>query len=155
MNKYGEFQNPEGYTLIKVRDDHSGLIGTIAIYEFTLDYLEPLTFCYPDGGKIQPDQHLAETDLGSVPRWIQPLIPKDRFLLSFLMHDSGYKHHGLYVAGKGGGKFMFQPMTRQQVDELLRQWVGAEGGNWLQRSLIYRAVRLGGGSPWRQASAKP
>ena len=62
--RFGVFLNPRGYTLVKV-GDKKGLLFRTALYEFTLNSLTPLTFKCPDGAMIQPDRHLAETDLGS------------------------------------------------------------------------------------------
>jgi hypothetical protein len=155
MNKFGHFENTpkprggdRGYRLDKIRDDPYLKVFTKTIYEFTLDPILPLTFHATDGTRIQPDRHLAETDKGSVPLSLQIFIPKDRFLFSFLMHDSGYKHGGLYVARKGSQEFKFEPMSRLDLDTWLKMMVGAENGNLVQRSAIYNGVRLGGWASW-------
>jgi len=147
--KFGHFENAiDGYKLPKIRDKWRFGIFPKAIYEFTLDEDDPLTFVDTDGTRIQPDRHLAETDMGSVPWLAQLAIPKDRFLLSFLFHDSAYKHHGLYFAVAGSDLFVFVPLSRKEVDDLLRQMCGAEGAWYQTRAAVYSAVRVGGWASW-------
>jgi len=148
MKKFGHFDNDRGYRLDKIRDDPYLWIFTKAMYEFTLDPDKPLTYVTPNGTRLQPDRHLAETDMGSIPLTLQIFIPKDRFLKSFMFHDSGYNHGGLYMAPVGSNQFVFAPMSRSEVDNLLWFMVGAENGNIAQRAVIYRGVRLGGWASW-------
>lgn len=152
QRKYGAFLNPQGYNLRKIRDDRYFYFFSKAIYEFTLDTQAPLTFRMPDGVRIQPDRHLAETDMGSIPKVAQLFIPKDRFLLGFLFHDSGYKHHGLYFCQPREDRFEFRACSQWEIDHLLWRMIGADKGNAAQRQSVYRAVRTFGGSAWRKHS---
>lgn len=150
--KYGYFENAiHGYDLSKIpgSDRRKWLIFTDCDYTFTLNLEKPLTFHYPDGIRVQPDRHEGEiTNMGSVPAPLQLVIPKDRFLLSFCFHDSGYKHHGLYVSFAPGDPFAFVQMNQGEVDQFLWQGVAAEGGNSFQRQVVYRAVRAWGWASW-------
>lgn len=150
--RYGFFENPQGYEAPKLRDERYLFFFSKTIYEFTLKPDAPLTFHHPDGSRIQPDRHEMETDLGSIPLTAQIFIPKDRFLLSFFFHDSGYKHHGLWFSQPGQEVFTFRLCTQWEIDNLLWRMVGAEGGNAFQRQSIYRSVRLLGEIAWNKHS---
>ncbi len=97
-------ENPQGYTLPKVDSKRrlGGLLASKAIYEYTMDLQAPLTFIDKDGRFRQPDRHLERTDLGSQPPIVQLFIPKDRYLLSVIFHDSAYAHHWTWIKGKDG-----------------------------------------------------
>jgi len=141
--------NKNGYDLDKIRDDKYLLgLTTKAIYEFRLKKSKPMTLILADGTRVQPDRHLAETDMGSIPLSLQFFFPKDRFLLSYILHDSGYHHHGLYVKKPGRKVYRFTPMTKGEIDELLRISIEAEGGGIVRRNIIYRAVQAGGFIGW-------
>ena len=147
----GKFINKMGYTLTKRKSERHALLFHKAIYEFYLRKSKPLTFELPDGTKIRPDKHLAETDMGSTPMSLQLLFPKDEFLLSYIFHDSGYNHHGLYFKGPKAHVYGFKPMTREDVDKLcLLRMIEVEGGGVIKRNMIYRIVRMCGGSPWKK-----
>ena len=144
------FINRQGYELDKVRSERYMLIFPKAIYEFNLDEREPLTLVLDTGYMMQPDRHMAETDMGSIPVPLQPLFPKDEFLLSYLFHDSGYKHGGLYVRKPGDADYVFNVMSRDDIDKLLRFMIKTEGGGAIKRALIYRAVRIGGSGSFKK-----
>jgi len=148
--QFGWFENPRGFRRDKLRNQRYLLLFHKAVYEFTLDSVAPLTFHLPSGVRIQPDRHLAETDMGSTPASLQLFVPKDRFLLSYLFHDSAYHHGGLYMAYPPySDEFNFQPMSQFEADCLLRTMVRAEGASAVGAALIYRAVRLGGWASYR------
>jgi len=150
----GAFINPRGYALDKVKNVKRLGIFPKAIYEFRLKKNAPLTFEMPDGTRYRPDQHLAETDMGSTPASLQLFLPKDEFLLSYIFHDSGYHHHGLYKKGPHGHTYVFHDMSRKDVDKLcLRRMIKVEGGGRIKVGLIYRLVRLCGGGPWKAGHA--
>lgn len=140
----GEWFNPGGYKLVKIADKRVFLWITKAIYEFTLDEHNPLTFLHPGVGFIQPDRHV-KTDMGSIPVPLQVFWPKDRFLLSYLLHDSAYRHGGLYFSDERYRGYSFVKMEREEVDDLLRYTIKAEGGSRFTRNMIWRGVRIGGG----------
>ena len=144
------FINTQGYKLDKIRNERYMLIFSKAIYEFNLDARAPLTFVLDTGVMLQPDKHLAETDMGSIPLSLQVFFPKDEFLLSYIFHDSGYKHGGLYVRKVGDGGYRFEAMSREDIDGLLRMMIKAEGGGAIKRAMIYNAVRLGGSKSFKK-----
>lgn len=143
---------------------------TKSLYEYTADKFDPLTFITPFELHIQPDKHFPH-DMGSVPAFAQILFPKDRFLASYLFHDSGYDHKGLWfrnVAGLSAApsdwaflppaifqadrdQFAFVPLARDCLDQMLRHWTGAQGALATERQAIYAAVRAGGGPDWKIA----
>jgi hypothetical protein len=140
------FLNREGYTLRKTGDVPYLYVLRKAVYDFRLSVVHPLT--YDDGTRlIQPDRHFV-TDMGSVPLMLQPLIPKDRFLLSYIFHDSCYKHHGYWARSKhDGARWGFVPCQREDADLMLREMAHSEGGcvsNWV----VWLGVRLGGCLSW-------
>ena len=142
--EFGYFENPlEGYSLTKIpgSDRRKWLLFTSCDYKFQLNLERPLTFHKPSGVRIQPDRHESlVTDMGSIPSLLRPIIPKDRFLLSFIFHDSGLEHGGLYFSDGPGLPFIFREQSRYMMDLLLPQLVGAEGGNAFQRRAIYKSV---------------
>ena len=119
------------------------------MYEFTNDDADPLTCCV-DGILYRPDHHY-KTDLGSVPRTFQFILPeyfaKDRYVKSYLFHDSAYNHGGVWVAVNGGWEF--KAITRKQADEMLRDMILLEGGSKANARLIYWGVRAGGRFSWQ------
>lgn len=144
------FENPRGFDLGKLRDERRGFIlAPLTIWEFRLDPEHPLTYITKQGLRIQPDRHVAETDMGSIPAILQPWISPSRFLLSYLFHDSAYHHHGLYVLVHRHG-YVYDPMTRKAADQLLREMIRVEGGTRTRANIIYWAVRLCGEGGWNR-----
>lgn len=174
MSKFGYFTG-KYKSLDKIRDEErwSFLKGTFlegilttTIWEFTNDPERPLTYHMPNGIEIQPDRHY-ETDLGSVPAVLQPLMANSRFLRSFLLHDSGYEYKGLWCRDRAEAaleeadpKFEWMPFvpvvdsftyitfSRYQIDRLLYYMIGAEGGNGAQRYTAFHAVNAVGWVKW-------
>jgi hypothetical protein len=119
-----------------------------SIYEVTMPR-PPLQFSFR-GNVYQPDRHYF-SDLGSTPGG----IGKDEYLFSFLMHDSGYQHKGLFLWQFTAKKFTFHPMNRKEIDDLLYEMILVEGrmrGEPYQAKLcapvIWSAVRMFGGIFW-------
>lgn len=155
---YGYFENPLGYSLVKVADEARRFLWVLplpskAIYEVRLHKDHPLTFVRPNGVRIQFDRHTAKTDMGSVPPALQIFFHKDRFLKGYLFHDSGYLNHGLYFLFPGKDEYEFVEMERSEVDALLRTIIGASGGNKTEMNMIWAGVRAGGGKGWNEGSA--
>lgn len=112
------------------------------IYRFRLILVRPLTY-RNDEGFWQPNRTFF-TDKGSVPLFVQPFIPSDRFI-GFYFHDSGYKHGYLHFS-ENGLDFKPRKMTRKQLDNLLFEqawndpvpgrasagftWCGVRTGGW-------------------------
>lgn len=144
-----------------------GKVFTTALYRFTSDHHNPLTLYSPTGIGIRP-RDTFDNDEGSVPLVLQPIIPKDLYLLSFLFHDSAYEDHGLFMRRvfyqddlSGYDDFWdampivinedweFVEMTQEQADKLLYLMTGAEGAMAAHRNMIYSAVAVAGGPSWR------
>jgi hypothetical protein len=126
-------------------------------YEFTNDARDPLTW-HAQGLQARPDRHIAETDLGSVPRIVQiiPALSKDRYARSYIMHDSAYLYGGWYVR-QADGAFRFVRLSRDEADEWLYRGIIAEGGRVATARTVWAAVRIGGRLSWdplRQAEAR-
>lgn len=82
------------------------------------------------------------TDFASIPRiaytWMDPESPVIRY--PSVIHD------GLYNAG---GKLIATTLTREQCDDVLREAMIACGARYTQAAVVYRAVRMFGGSHWK------
>lgn len=119
-------------------------------YEFTNDATDPLTW-HAQGLQARPDRHIAETDLGSIPRIVQiiPALSKDRYARSYIMHDSAYLYGGWYVRMVDGA-FRFVRLSRADADEWLYRGIRAEGGSEATAKTVWGAVRLAGGLSWDQ-----
>lgn len=138
----------EGFDLYPHHQDTYCLFFKKMIYEFTLHDKWPLMFIHPDGRIFQPDRHFL-TDMGSVPRILQGVVPKDRFI-GFYLHDSAYRFKGLWVSNNGGMSFRFEEMLRVEVDELLRIMIKYDPvpGNVVLQYGVLAGVRIGGWYGW-------
>lgn len=136
----GQFR---GFSIEPVRQDSYLWLFKKTIYEFKLHMHHPLMFIY-NNIVYQPDRHFL-TDQGSLPRIMQWMIQKDRFI-GFYFHDSGYRHGGLHVSYDHGETFRFEAMSRSCLDNMLSVMVtlDPEPGNRLTRWAIWWGVRLGG-----------
>lgn len=115
---------------------------------------ERLFYVAEDGTWYQPNRSY-ESDWGSIPPALQPIIPKDRYL-GFLFHDSGYMEEGLWVSNDKGATWTFKRMSQKEVDALLKEMVKhdpAPGPAWHKR-IIYRMVRLFGGGSFGKGDLK-
>ena len=80
-----------------------------------------------------------KTDLASVPLLFQGVFPKaGRYREAAVIHDYLY-------SGKGFGIY-----NRKQADQIFYQAMTDLKIAWWRKSLIYRAVRLGGGLYWNK-----
>lgn len=76
------------------------------------------------------------TDFGSIPRFIQPLIPKDGLALwAYILHDYLYRT-GLF--------------TRSECDYILEEAMKSLGVNWLQRKAVLNGLKIGGWVAWNK-----
>jgi hypothetical protein len=96
------------------------------------------------------------TDLASIPRWAWVLLPPDGpWVKAAIVHDY------LYATG-GTGKWKKHPTSihpprtyeRAEADEILREAMENRRVGWFKRTIIYLAVRIGGGPGWRQREQK-
>ena len=117
------------------------------LYEFENDKKDPLTFNHPEKCLIRPDAHFT-TDMGSVPKKLQGLIPwlfaKDLWLKDYILHDSGYAHGGLWFAKRDKEIFTFCKLRRSVVDNLLALSIKASGGGCFSSGPIWFGVMMGG-----------
>ena len=137
---------PRGFDLREIDIQRTWLLWEKMIYEFTLNVRHPLTYVTEDGRFIQPDKHF-QTDQGSLPPFIQPLIcAKDR-AIGFYIHDSAYTEGGMYVSRDEGKTYKFEEMLRENVDALLFEMCKHDPRplNIAQRYAIWCGVRIGGG----------
>lgn len=141
------------YELKPTRWD-GGLFGK-QLYEFTNYDHDPLTYEDLKGDLMRPDRHREETDMGSVPKTVQWLLPKwfakDRYLPAYLFHDDAYDNHGWWFAVKGGWEF--RKLTRKQADDYLREMIISLGGSKANARAIWIGVRLGGWVSWGKSDS--
>lgn len=80
------------------------------------------------------------SDFASVPWFADGLFPSfGPYAPAAIIHDWLYAN---------GGKVREGTFTRKQADDLFLEIMAELGISWWKRSLMYRAVRLGGGSGW-------
>jgi len=81
----------------------------------------------------------TETDFGSIPQWFHGVIDDDdpKALCPYLRHDARYTA---------------QDIDRADADTELREGMLACGAGPIKAWLVYRAVRLFGGSHWQAKS---
>lgn len=95
-----------------------------------------------------------QTDLASVPRIAWDLIPPmDAHIVeAAIVHDWLYYNMGferplnMPLAKKLG---ITPTFTRMQCDRILSDAMKTCGAPWLERHIVYWAVRIGGWKPWR------
>ena len=141
------FINPEGYT--KRKSVELSAKRRKAIYKVELDEANPLT--YYDGVYFWQPDRLLYSDMGSTPRLLHifKAFQKDRFLLSYIFHDSAYTFKGLYRSDLSA-RFGYElcALSRAQADGMLYDMVLAEGGWRITAAAIHQGCRLGGWRGW-------
>lgn len=149
VERRGVWINTGGYALRKLRVEFWPWPGLPSpwrkpIWEFQNSISEPLTYRAMFGYYVQPDRHRAETDLGSIPVPLRGFFPESEFALSYILHDSACRDHGLWTAYTARGPFRFHWMTSLHVHYLLRESIVAEGGSAARAATIWACVRLFG-----------
>lgn len=83
-----------------------------------------------------------QTDFASIPRIVWSwMSPEDTCILyPSLVHD--------YLYSLGGKMPNGRTYTREEVDQILREAMARCGARWDQQQIVFRAVRLFGGSHW-------
>lgn len=87
------------------------------------------------------------TDFGSVPKAARGGISNTGAIdIIYLLHDGIYGHDWAKMCSAAAG------FTRQDADTIL--WLGLKerGMSDVKADIVYDAVRVGGGSHWRQAA---
>lgn len=88
-----------------------------------------------------------DTDFASVPRGLWNLYPPDGpYSPAAFIHDCLYWHQALCEGGI--------PITRKQADTVFLEAMGDLGIGWVTKHVLYRSVRLGGGTPWEENRRK-
>lgn len=104
-------------------------------------FLAPFAFISPSVGRVEVEEGF-DTDYASVPRGLWNLYPPDgEYSPAAWIHDALYWHQ---ATAEINGK----PVTREQADAVFLEGMTALGIGWFTRSILYRAVRLGGGTAW-------
>ena len=81
-----------------------------------------------------------KTDLGSIPRALQGIFPKDgKAMFAYILHDY------LYQVG------MF---SRLESDEILEEAMGSLGVSWWRRKAVKLGLRVGGWVAWNEHRAE-
>ncbi len=104
--------------------------------------LEPLTYHVGTENSLETITVPAgfETDFASVPWGVHNLFPPlGPYARPAIIHD--------WIYAKGG-KIPERTYTRKQADKIFLEAMEVVGVSWWKRSLMYRAVRLGGGGGW-------
>lgn len=93
----------------------------------------PFVFLSPSLGRIEIEEGF-DTDYASVPRGLWNLYPPDGDY-----SPAAWIHDYLY---------WYQPCTREQADRVFLEGMTALGIGWFTRSVLFRSVRMGGGTAW-------
>lgn len=104
-------------------------------------FAAPFVFISPTLGRIEIEAGF-DTDYASVPRGLWNLYPPDG-----PYSPAAWVHDWLYWYQELNG----QPVTREQADAVILEAMTALGIGWFTRRIIHRAVRVGGGGPWKRA----
>lgn len=114
----------------------------VAVYDFTNDPDDPLTFWLSETEWIRPFRHFDKCDFGSVPLILQGLVSPTCAPRSFILHDSGYEFHAWWTP-RG-----MEKITQSQMDDALYTMARAEGCNKVLAGKIWAGVRAGGWTTW-------
>lgn len=91
----------------------------------------------------------ATTDLASIPRLAWAVLPPDGpWTKAAVVHDYLYRTKGTCVLGLVRTRTRPLPYTRAEADKILDEAMAVVGVGPVRRSIIYAAVRFGGGVGW-------
>ena len=140
----GTFE-PDGYDLVQVSVNPWLDLWADPLYRVTIDQDNPLTFVEADGTMRRPVLGSYYSDMGSIPVFFQgiPGMGKDRWLVSYAMHDFMCDAGYLWELPEGSTTWQQAPMTRILCDQMLRRMIAAQGASPMEQWVIYRGVRLG------------
>lgn len=92
------------------------------------------------------------TDLASIPRLVWSFYPPDGpWVKAAVIHDFLYDTQGDGRWNKHRGNARQTPYTRAESDQILREGMTDRSIGWWERTVIWTAVRLGGGNGWKRA----
>lgn len=152
-NELGCFLNWQqgiGY-LLQFSEHQKGLFGRqTPMYKLELIRDHPLQFRQVNGWLLMPADGVP-TDMGTVkPIVAQYWIPKDRFTLAFIFHDSIYSTGGCWVK-RPGHNWEWLEMSRSEADALLMLMCICDPSpcGWWKPRVVWAGVRIGGWVGWR------
>lgn len=84
-----------------------------------------------------------KTDFASIPRWAWPVMghPAGRHGKAAVIHDYIYHYPAAGVD---------KPRSRRRCDQIFLEGMVVLGVSWWKRTVMYSAVRVGGGVPWKK-----
>lgn len=145
--------NEGQWDLSDVQREKWGRIWIKTSYVFNIRPLRPLTLVCGNM-MFQPDRHFR-SDGGSIPIPLQGLPGYGPFDSDhYFFHDSGYTFHGLYVRVADTEQYVYCPLSRWEMDRLLRLGRINDGLRLTAAWAIWWAVRMGGAKRWN-AGAPP
>jgi hypothetical protein len=137
----GFFMNKLGYNMTKIPCTDPPL------YDVSLTADLPLCFVTRQEVILEPNRHFV-SDRRSGPNILDTIIPRDGYLLSYLMHDSGYAFGGFWIGGR------FTKFSRKEVDDLIYDMLISEGAWPTTAWLVWANVRAFGASHWRKGDKR-
>lgn len=94
------------------------------------------------------------TDLASIPRLVWSIYPPDGpWVKAAVVHDFLYDTQGDGCWWRTCGVERNPPYSRREADRILLEGMADRGIGWLERHVIWLAVRLGGYAGWHRAGA--
>lgn len=112
----------------------------------------PFRYCIgrEDSGRYVEVPEGFKTDLASVPRAMQWIIPKlGKYNHAAVVHDYLYRHQVYWIKTAGRSR-MTVTATRKKADDIFKEAMKVCGvGKW-RRNLIYAGVRAGGWVGWNR-----
>jgi hypothetical protein len=94
------------------------------------------------------------SDMGSIPSIGQLIIPKDRFLIAFIMHDSAYHTHVKITSIDQGATWQTTPIAFDEANARLKAMIADYPipPMYGEDETIYLAVQEFGQSDWNDSS---
>lgn len=135
----GKWIHKKGFVLNNPVNKRWGLFWRVTTWEVSINKEFPLTFEWSEHSRWTCNYNF-KSDLGSIPPPLEALpgLSSSQYPCSYLFHDCGCRHGGLYHNG------IFVDLTRAQLDNMLANWwIPAEAGGILSRIVIFTGVRIG------------
>jgi hypothetical protein len=110
---FGIIHNPRSFITTPIHDDtRRPFLGWSRLPNYDFRNGHPvrkglLTYWHPDGFYVQPDLHFV-TDFNTYPAPVQIVIPRDRYAIPSLFHDSGCEHKGRWLSVYIDGPYQFE-----------------------------------------------
>ena len=120
---------------------------------FTFEHCpeNPLTYIRNEGcideTWIRP-ANLFETDLGSVPPYLQGIVTALACPRAYILHDSAFDNHGWWESKDFGNSWEFVHRTEHDANDMLFEMARAEGVDLAKAEAIYIGVDIGGSAYW-------